>query len=48
MSVKMAARTGSESACKIPSTVMSSIEGWKSGLITYSSYLCVCSLFNSS
>jgi hypothetical protein len=27
----MAARTGSESACKIPSTVMSSSAGWKSG-----------------
>ena len=32
---KIAARTGSDNACRIPSTVMSWIEGWKRGLISF-------------
>src|SRR5262249_34476005 len=33
ISAKMRTRTGSESACRIPSTVMSSAAGWMRGLI---------------
>ena len=35
MSAKMATRTGSERAWRIASTVTSSIEGWKRGLMVF-------------